>query len=57
MHGPSRGSLLLNPDFRDILSNFCEEKVEFLGRLHLIRNKKAVGRPQDLADIARLEEE
>jgi hypothetical protein len=157
MHGPSRGSLLLNPDFRDILSNFCEEKVEFLlvgayalavhglpratgdidlwircsgenahrvvralvkfgapssphlgeaelktpgnvlqigviprridiltsidgvdfdeawrdrtevdieglkvpviGRLHLIRNKKAVGRQQDLADIARLEGE
>lgn len=33
---------MLNPDYRDILSGFCEEKVEFL---------------QDLADIARLEGE
>ncbi|MDA8120960.1 MAG: hypothetical protein M0Z38_00145 [Deltaproteobacteria bacterium] len=30
-------------------------KVPVIGRLHLIRNKKAVGRQQDLADIARLE--
>jgi hypothetical protein len=26
-----------------------------IGREHLIRNKRAVGRPQDLADVARLE--
>jgi hypothetical protein len=30
--------------------------VPVLGRQHLIRNKKATGRPQDLADAARLEE-
>ncbi|MEP6495689.1 MAG: hypothetical protein ABJF01_23600 [bacterium] len=27
-----------------------------IGRDHLLRNKRAVGRPQDLADVARLEE-
>jgi hypothetical protein len=31
--------------------------VPVLSRDHLIRNKKAVGRPQDLADVARLEEQ
>jgi hypothetical protein len=30
--------------------------VSVLSRPHLIRNKKATGRPQDLADVARLEE-
>ena len=30
--------------------------VPVLARHHLIRNKKATGRPQDLADAARLEE-
>ena len=30
MRGPSRESALLNPDFRDILSIFNEEKVEYL---------------------------
>jgi hypothetical protein len=29
--------------------------VQVIGRAHLITNKKAVGRPQDLADVARLE--
>jgi predicted nucleotidyltransferase len=29
--------------------------VPVIGRRHLIVNKKAVGRPQDLADVARLE--
>jgi hypothetical protein len=29
--------------------------VQVIGRAHLIANKKAVGRPQDLADVARLE--
>lgn len=33
-----------------------EIDVPVLARHHLIRNKKAVGRPQDLADVARLEE-
>ncbi len=30
-------------------------RVQIIGRAHLITNKKAVGRPQDLADVARLE--
>ena len=29
--------------------------IHVIGRAHLIANKKAVGRPQDLADVARLE--
>ena len=29
--------------------------IPVLGRSHLIQNKKAVGRPQDLADVAWLE--
>jgi hypothetical protein len=32
------------------------ERVSFLGRRELIRNKRAAGRPKDLADIALLEE-
>ena len=32
-------------------------RVPVIGRRHLIQNKKAVGRPQDLADVARLESE
>ena len=31
-------------------------KVPVIGRTHLIKNKRTVGRPQDLADVARLEE-
>jgi hypothetical protein len=31
--------------------------VPIIGRRHLIQNKKAVGRPQDQADIVRLEQE
>jgi hypothetical protein len=31
--------------------------VPVLSRHHLVRNKKATGRPQDLADVARLEDE
>ncbi|MGH9958231.1 MAG: hypothetical protein ACREBC_14055 [Pyrinomonadaceae bacterium] len=30
-------------------------KVPVIGRAHLIKNKRAVGRPQDMADVARLE--
>src|SRR5919206_2046553 len=30
MHGRSKENQLLNSDFRDILSAFCEEKVEFM---------------------------
>jgi hypothetical protein len=31
-------------------------KIPVIGRSHLIQNKRAAGRPQDLADVARLEE-
>jgi hypothetical protein len=46
-------------DFDDAWQDRMEAEVEGLkvpviGRAHLIRNKKAVGRPQDLADIANL---
>lgn len=34
---------------------FGKEKVAFLGKEELIRNKKATGRPQDLADLAVLQ--
>ncbi len=47
-------------DFDDAWRDRTEVDIEGLeipviGRVHLIRNKKAVGRLQDLADIARLE--
>lgn len=46
-------------DFEQAWSDRVETQVEGLkipviGRAHLIANKRAVGRPQDLADIARL---
>jgi hypothetical protein len=42
---------MLNPDFKDMLSVFGEEEVEFL----VIRNKEAVGRLRDLADVEELQ--
>lgn len=30
-------------------------EIPVIGRSHLINNKRAVGRPQDQADVARLE--
>src|SRR4051794_38964480 len=30
MRGPSKENPLLNPDFQDILSAFCDERVEFM---------------------------
>jgi hypothetical protein len=50
---------MLNPDYRDMLSMLSEEGVEFLpviGRAHLIQNKRASGRPKDLADLTWLED-
>jgi len=32
-------------------------RIPVISRADLVRNKKAVGRPQDLADVARLESE
>ena len=37
-------------------ARYEDVQVPVLSREHLIRNKKATGRPQDLADCARLEE-
>ena len=49
-------------DFEDAWQHRLEVDVDGLrvpviGRRHLILNKKAVGWPQDLADVARLEAE
>lgn len=49
-------------DFREAWPERMEIEVEgltipILGRTHLIQNKRALGRPQDQADIDRLEEE
>jgi hypothetical protein len=60
---PSRIDILTSIDgveFSDAWNDRIEVEVEgirvnVIGRSHLIANKKAVGRPQDLADIARLE--
>ena len=43
---------MLNPDFSDMLSALSAENAEFLV---VIKNKKAIGRPRDLADVAELE--
>ena len=61
---PSRVDILTSIDgveFPDAWKDRLDVKVEginvpVISRSHLIVNKKAVGRPQDLADIARLEE-
>jgi hypothetical protein len=60
---PSRIDILTSIDdveFDDASKDRLEIEVDGLcvhviGREHLIANKKAVGRPQDLADVARLE--
>jgi hypothetical protein len=62
---PSRIDILTSVDgveFSDAWNERIEVEVEgirvnVIGRSHLIANKKAVGRPQDLADVARLESE
>jgi hypothetical protein len=40
-----------------VASTFCGVPVNYIGRAELILNKKAVARPQDLADVAYLEGE
>ena len=43
----------MNPDSRNMLCALSEEGAEFLlVGAHLLRNKKAVGRPKDQADVA-----
>lgn len=62
---PSRIDILTSIDgveFSDAWNERIKVEVEgirvnVIGRSHLIANKKTVGRPQDLADIARLESE
>ena len=62
---PSRIDVLTSidgVDFTDAWKGRLEVEVEgikvtVIGRPHLIANKKAVGRPQDLVDVARLESE
>jgi hypothetical protein len=38
-----------------VLSKFGDQPVAILSREHLIKNKRAAGRTQDLADVERLE--
>ena len=38
-----------------VLTRFADQPVAVLSKEHLIRNKRAVGRTQDLADIEKLE--
>jgi hypothetical protein len=39
-----------------VQSSYDDVPIQFVSRKHLIRNKRAVGRPQDLLDAAILEE-
>ena len=39
-----------------ITARFGDSRIGFLGRREMVRNKRAAGRPQDLADIALLGE-
>ena len=44
---------MMNPDFDDLLAEFNAQRVD-CSRHHLIANKKASGRLQDLEDMERL---
>ncbi len=39
-----------------VVSSYGDEPANYIGRADLIRNKSAAGRPQDLADVASLNE-
>ena len=39
-----------------LISEFADQRVAVLSKAHLIRNKRAAGRSQDLADVERLED-
>ena len=62
---PNRIDFLTSIDavqFEDAWGERCVSNVDglavpMLSRRHLIANKRAIGRPQDLADVARLEAE
>ncbi len=38
-----------------VLTKFADQPVSVLSKQHLIQNKRATGRTQDLADLERLE--
>jgi hypothetical protein len=38
-----------------LLTRFADQAVAVLSKEHLIKNKRAAGRTQDLADVERLE--
>jgi hypothetical protein len=40
-----------------VTATFEGQPITVLSRVHLVRNKRATGRPQDLVDIQRLEDE
>ena len=54
-------SVKTNSDFRDLLAALNAAGAEYpqpvsvISRKHLIQNKKAAGRPQDVADVDALE--
>jgi hypothetical protein len=50
----AKGEPITNPKMDRSVVRVVRQ-IPVLGRSHLIANKRAVGRPQDLADAARLE--
>jgi hypothetical protein len=44
----------VNPDFRDLFASLNAARARYL---HLVQNKRASGRPQDLLDLEILEAE
>jgi hypothetical protein len=47
--------MILNSDYRDILSAFSAETVHVLSVEDMIINKRAAGRTKDMADVEMLE--
>jgi hypothetical protein len=51
--------MAINPDCRDLFAALnaagADQEVPVISRAHLIRNKRASGRPQDLIDVEILE--
>jgi len=41
----------MNQDFVDLLRAFEDAEADDIGRESFIRNKRATGRPKDLADV------
>lgn len=49
------GVLFAEAEPQRLMLNIEGIQIPVIGRTHLIKNKRAVGRPQDQADVARLE--